>query len=66
MKAQASLFVRVFIRGDVNGDDIVDNRDLAILVASCRKTNMFMDLNVDGIIDYKDIAITISNYGRKT
>jgi Mg-chelatase subunit ChlD len=65
MKAQASLFVHVLIRGDVNGDDIVDYRDLAILVASYGKTNMFMDLNGDGIIDYKDIAITISNYGRK-
>jgi squalene-hopene/tetraprenyl-beta-curcumene cyclase len=58
--------------GDINGDGIVDYKDLAIM-CSCYGTKAGdlnfrseADLNNDGYIDYKDLAILISNYGRGT
>jgi len=57
--------VRVLLLGDVNKDDRVDYRDLAILVAVYGEVNHPADFNEDGVLDYKDIAILMSNYGRK-
>lgn len=60
----------MFARGaDINGDQTVDYKDLAILAAAygMRKGdlgyNEYADLNRDGIIDYKDLAILAANYG---
>jgi len=65
-RATASILVHVLLKGDINKDDIVDYRDIAILVASYGMTgNLVADINEDKVIDYKDIAITIYNYGRK-
>jgi len=55
--------------GDINGDNCVDYKDLAILGASygkCRGDpdfNPLADLNGDGCVDYKDLAILGSRYG---
>jgi hypothetical protein len=56
--------------GDINGDGIVDYRDLAILGSSYGKSRGEAgykdeaDLNDDGIVDYRDLAILGANYGR--
>jgi hypothetical protein len=57
--------------GDINGDGIVDYKDLAILAIAYGSKkgdpnfNPLADLNNDSIIDYKDLAILASNYGKK-
>jgi hypothetical protein len=59
----------VKIPGDINGDGIVDYKDLARLAAAYGKGkgdpgfDINVDLNGDGIIDYKDLAILAANYG---
>jgi serpin B len=64
--ATATIFIRVLLEGDVNKDDVVDYRDVAMIVASYGATgNLDTDLNEDGVTDYKDLAIAIYNYGRK-
>ncbi len=56
--------------GDINGDGIVDYRDLAILGSSYGRSRGEpgykdgADLNNDGIVDYRDLAILGANYGR--
>jgi len=64
-----SLSYRVKLRGDINEDDIVDYRDLAILAAVYGKSkgdlgfDIKADLNNDDTIDYIDLAILAANYG---
>jgi len=64
------LSPKVFGSGaDINGDQVVDYKDLAILAAAYGKRkgdsgyNEHADLNGDNIIDYKDLAILAANYG---
>ena len=55
---------------NINGDDVVDYRDLAILgtaYGSKKGDPAYQeaaDLNGDGIVDYKDLAILGANYGK--
>ena len=61
----------ITLRGDINGDGVVDYIDLAILGSSYGKHrgergfNRLADLNGDNVVDYLDLAILGSNYGRK-
>ena len=58
------------IPGDVNGDNLVNYLDLAILASSYGKSkgevgfNPTCDLNEDGIVNYLDLAILAANYGK--
>jgi len=58
--------------GVINGDGIVDYRNLAILGSSYGKSKSELgykdeaDLNNDGIVDYRDLAILGANYGGST
>ena len=62
--------IRIVIMGDINYDNVVDYKDLAILGRTYGVTSMHphfdgrADLNNDCIIDYKDLAILAANYGR--
>lgn len=57
---------------DINKDNIVDYKDLAILTSSYGKSakendfNPSVDINGDGLVDYKDLAILIANYGGRS
>lgn len=51
----------VFILGDVNNDETIDNNDLKILEQNLNKENSKYDLNGDGIITISDIAIVNKN-----
>ena len=63
--------IRIIIMGDINYDNVVDYKDLAILGRTYGVTSMDphfegrADLNNDCIIDYKDLAILAANYGRR-
>jgi uncharacterized protein YegL len=69
LPAFISLSYRVKLRGDINEDDIVDYRDLAILAAVYGKSkgdlgfDIKADLNSDDTINYIDLAILAANYG---
>ena len=62
---------RIAPRGDINGDLIVDVRDLAIIASSFGKAvgipgfRAEADLNGDGLVDIRDLAILAANFGRK-
>jgi len=62
--------VRVKIVGDVNGDDKVDIKDLAIAAKSYGSNIGYptwspdADLNDDGRIDIRDVVIIARNFGR--
>jgi len=51
---------------DINGDGVVDVRDLAILAANFRKTGQNFasgDLNGDGMVDIQDFSLLALNWG---
>ena len=58
------------LRGDVNEDDKVDGKDLAIVTQvfgsySCHERwNVQADLNHDGKVDGKDVVIVVVNFGK--
>ena len=71
VKYEPTEFVIKIPRGDVNGDHIINYRDLIQLLARYGSRTEYpryetkSDLNKDGIIDYQDILILVANYGRK-
>ncbi len=50
------------LAGDCNGDGVVDQVDLALLL-SCYGTGVCCDVNGDGITDQADLALLLSAYG---
>ena len=60
----------VILVGDINGDLIVETRDVSIVCRNYGKTesspgwNPTIDLNNDGIIDTRDVSIVCKNYGK--
>ena len=64
-----SLFAQFRKHGDVNGDGVVDDKDITILQSLFNMTpdspnwNPYADLNGDGIVNMRDIAIAIANQG---
>ncbi|MBP0723654.1 S8 family serine peptidase, partial [Bacillus sp. RG28] len=61
----------VMLAGDVNGDDVIDMRDIE---AECAAYNAYVatkstytraaDLNFDNVIDYNDFAYIVKNFGK--
>ena len=55
---------------DLNSDQVVDVRDLAILGSAFNTTQgqaaylSVADLNEDGVIDVRDVAILAADFGR--
>jgi hypothetical protein len=55
--------------GDLNGDNVVNIDDLAILVVAYGSSegdpnwNPVADLNCDGVVDLSDFALLAANYG---
>jgi hypothetical protein len=64
-----SIRVGRLLRSDLNGDNVVDYRDLAILGAAygtARGESGYderADPNQDGVVDYRDLAILGAEYG---
>jgi hypothetical protein len=63
-------WVKVVTPGNVNGDEIVDMKDITIILRAYGTIpghpnyNANADVNCDGIVDMKDITITLRNYGQ--
>ena len=49
-------------RADFNGDNIIDSRDLGILMHQWGATTPAYDLNDDGIIDHQDLVLMIDQF----
>jgi len=66
-----SVSIPTQIPEDINGDDVVDYKDLAILGASYGKSkgdpdfNSAADINGDGKVDYRDLAILGAKYKKE-
>ncbi len=65
-----SFTVLAGILSDLNSDQVVDVRDLAILASAFNTSQgqagylSIADLNGDGVIDVRDVAIMAANFGR--
>ena len=65
----ASIVAKVWDPADVNGDGIVDYKDLALLgrmfgsVLNKHLYDLRVDINSDGVIDETDLAILAERYG---
>jgi len=63
-------WVKVVIPGNVNGDTIVDMKDITAILRAYGTTpgqpkwNSNCDVNGDGIVDMKDVTIALRNYGK--
>jgi nitrous oxidase accessory protein len=49
--------------GDINGDGIVNDEDMTIIIQAYGSTSQNCDLNHDGIVDIRDILMLSKNYG---
>jgi len=62
--------VKVRILGDINGDGIVDMKDITTIINAFGTTlgrprwNPEADLNNDNVVDLKDVTIALRNYGK--
>jgi len=63
-------WVKIKLLGDINGDDKVDIKDVAIVAAAFgsypghERWNPVADLNGDERVDIKDVAMVASNFGK--
>ena len=63
-------WVKVVVPGNVNGDGIVDMKDITMILRAYGSTpgqpkyNPNCDVNCDGIVDMKDVTIALRNYGK--
>ncbi|NUL82277.1 MAG: hypothetical protein HUU60_06090 [Armatimonadetes bacterium] len=53
----------VFSEGDVNGDECIDDADLAKLLEGYGTADPSLDLNADGIVDGRDLEELLHNFG---
>lgn len=67
----AEGYVKVRIMGDVNGDGVVDMRDISEVCNAYAATpdrpkwNFYADFNRDGRVDLRDIGIACANFGKR-
>ena len=52
--------------GDVNGNGIVDEIDVGLILELIESQNLVGDLNFDGLIDTNDLLVVIQNLGKRT
>lgn len=56
-----------FKAGDVNGDGLINNRDLSIVLSNWGRTPATRsqgDLNNDSVVNNRDLSIVLSNWGK--
>jgi len=61
-----TLPAEVYATGDMNGDNIVNKFDFALMMSAWGKTGIGLaaDLNDDGIVDKYDFALLMLNWGK--
>ncbi len=59
-------FVGAGCPGDANGDNVVDFRDLNLILGSFGQSGpaLLGDVNHDGVVDFRDLNLVLSNFGR--
>jgi uncharacterized repeat protein (TIGR01451 family) len=68
MLSQGNMVVRIM--GDVNGDGLVNMKDIALVARAFGSTptspnwNFAADLNRDGLVNMKDMALVARNFGK--
>ncbi len=63
-RSDVDLGVISLINGDVDGDNVVSNADLASLLSSLDGTNASCDLDGDGTVTTTDLSILLKNLGQ--
>jgi hypothetical protein len=64
-----SLFAEFRKLGDINGDGVIDDKDITLMqnalgsTATSPNWNPYADLNGDGVVGAKDLAILGANFG---
>ena len=53
------------LAGDLNGDDVINVFDLAIIASALDTSDPKADLNGDGIVNILDVALIASNFGQQ-
>jgi hypothetical protein len=53
------------LAGDLNGDDVVNIFDLALIAGMLDTSDAKADLNGDGVVNILDVALIASNYGQQ-
>jgi len=51
-------------QGDLNGDQVIDNSDLGILLVKWEFPDPSADLDGSGVVDGPDLGIILSRWGR--
>ncbi|MDM7460745.1 MAG: DVUA0089 family protein [bacterium] len=63
LDSDVSGLVFNLINGDLNGDNVIDDADLLIVLFNFGASNPDIDLNGDGIVDDADLLIVLFNFG---
>jgi hypothetical protein len=63
LNSDVSGLVFNLINGDLNGDNVIDDADLLIVLFNFGTSNAAVDLNGDGIVDDADLLIVLFNFG---
>jgi hypothetical protein len=63
LNSDVSGLVFNLINGDLNGDNVIDDADLLIVLFNFGTSNAAVDLNGDGIVDDADLLMVLFNFG---
>ena len=63
LNSDVSGLVFNLINGDLNGDNVIDDADLLIVLFNFGTSNAAVDLNGDGIVDDADLLLVLFNFG---
>ncbi|MFQ3610048.1 MAG: hypothetical protein SNJ72_01010 [Fimbriimonadales bacterium] len=63
LNSDVSGLVFNLINGDLNGDNVIDDADLLIVLFAFGSNDANADLNGDGVVDDADLLIVLFNFG---
>jgi hypothetical protein len=63
LNSDVSGLVFNLVNGDLNGDNVIDDADLLIVLFSFGANDPSADLNGDGVVDDADLLIVLFNFG---
>ncbi len=63
LNTDVSGLVFSLINGDLNGDNVIDDADLLVVLFNFGSNNPNVDLNGDGVVDDADLLVVLFNFG---
>jgi hypothetical protein len=63
LNSDVSGLVFNLVNGDLNGDNVIDDADLLIVLFNFGSNDAATDLNGDGVVDDADLLIVLFNFG---